>query len=503
MPRPRPRRTSSAVGDGLRGDNGASALSTLEPMPTFQTPPVSPNLEPQEPAEPPAQEPRRRHGGRRRRGLRRWFRKWKEHSFRHTWANPLYIILLVLSLYALRPEPTNPLHSAIFLSYPLSPSNPLIPSAVREDLDAPVHYGKGPKDFAFVAFYIVVLSFTREFTMQRILRPLAKWFRLRTRSKQNRFMEQMYTALYFGVFGPFGLYVMYRSPVWYFNTAGMYETFPNRTHEAIFKAYYLLQASYWAQQALVLCLGLEKPRRDYRELVGHHIVTLALIWLSYRFHFTYMGLAVYITHDISDFFLATSKTLAYIDSKIVSPYFVLFIAAWVYLRHYINIVILHSITTIYSTVGPFELNWDTQQYKCWISQYITFGLLASLQAMNVFWLYFIGKVALRVMRGGEKKDDRSDVEEDEEEEGGEERERDSEKEKKKQKEKETEKREKEERRKEKENTGNVAREESSEVQRSGPKLEGTMANGRVGQENQIPMTASVATPVTGEVKRRR
>jgi acyl-CoA-dependent ceramide synthase len=28
--------------------------------------------------------------------------------------------------------------------------------------------------------------------------------------------------------------------------------------------------------------------------------------LSYRFHFTYMGLAVYITHDISDFFLAVS-----------------------------------------------------------------------------------------------------------------------------------------------------------------------------------------------------
>jgi acyl-CoA-dependent ceramide synthase len=31
---------------------------------------------------------------------------------------------------------------------------------------------------------------------------------------------------------------------------------------------------------------------------------LALIGLSYRFHFTYMGIAVYITHDISDFFLA-------------------------------------------------------------------------------------------------------------------------------------------------------------------------------------------------------
>jgi acyl-CoA-dependent ceramide synthase len=87
----------------------------------------------------------------------------------------------------------------------------------------------------------------------------------------------------------------------------MYEGFPHRTHEAVFKAYYLLQASYWAQQAIVLLLMLEKPRKDFKELVAHHIITLALIWLSYRFHFTYMGIAVYITHDVSDFFLAVSN----------------------------------------------------------------------------------------------------------------------------------------------------------------------------------------------------
>ncbi|KAL8717046.1 MAG: hypothetical protein Q9225_005682 [Loekoesia sp. 1 TL-2023] len=420
MPRPRPPRTSSTVGDSLRGDTGASALSTLEPTPTFASPPLSPNLRPREQPDPQElREPQRRH--RRRRRVRGWLRRWKEFSFRYTWANPLIIIVLVLALYGIRPGPTNPLHSAIFLSYPLSPSNPLIPADVRADPNAPVHYGKGRKDFAFVAFYIVVLSFTREFIMQRILRPLARWFQLKTRSKQNRFMEQTYTAIYFGILGPYGLYVMYRSPVWYFNTAGMYETFPNRTHEGLFKAYYLLEASYWAQQAIVLCLLLEKPRRDFKELVGHHIVTLALIGLSYRFHFTYMGLAIYVTHDISDFFLATSKTFSYLDLRIVAPYFGFFIAVWVYLRHYINISILHSITTTFATIGPFELNWETQQYKCWISQYITFSLLATLQAINIFWLYFILRVAVKVYRGGEKKDDRSD--EEEEEDGEEEKER--------------------------------------------------------------------------------
>ena len=142
--------------------------------------------------------------------------------------------------------------------------------------------------------------------MQRVIRPIAVRCLPRSRAKQARFMEQFYTAVYFGIFGPYGLYVMSRTPVWYFNTRGMFENFPHKTNEACFKAYYLLQASYWAQQAVVLLLQLEKPRKDFKELVGHHVITLALIWLSYRFHFTYMGLAVYITHDISDFFLAVS-----------------------------------------------------------------------------------------------------------------------------------------------------------------------------------------------------
>ena len=232
-------------------------------------------------------------------------RRWKAFSFRHTWINPLIVILLVLSAYAINPTPSNPLHHAIFLSYALPSDHHHIPHHAQPDANV-TYYGKGPKDFAFVAFYIVVLSFTREFLMQRLIRPMALYYGIRSRSKQNRFMEQVYTAMYFAVFGPLGLYVMSHTPVWYFNTAGMFEGFPHRSHDGVFKAYYLLQASYWAQQAIVLCLLLEKPRKDFKELVGHHIVTLALIGLSYRFHFTYMGLAVYITHDISDFFLAVS-----------------------------------------------------------------------------------------------------------------------------------------------------------------------------------------------------
>lgn len=220
----------------------------------------------------------------------------RRFALKHTWTFPLALLLVFLSLYAIDPTESNIVHHFIFLSYEIQGDGP----GSRQ-------YGKGPWDVAFVAFYTIVLAFTRDFISQEILRPLALHYGLRSRGKQARFIEQTYTVLYCLLLGPAGLYVMSRTPVWYFDTRGMYEAFPHKTHEVCFKFYYLFQAAYWLHQALVMLLGLEKRRKDFKELVAHHIVTVALIALSYRFHFTYMGIAVYVTHDISDMFLAVSE----------------------------------------------------------------------------------------------------------------------------------------------------------------------------------------------------
>jgi acyl-CoA-dependent ceramide synthase len=106
--------------------------------------------------------------------------------------------------------------------------------------------------------------------------------------------------------------------------------------------------------------------------------------------------------------LQTSKCLNYIDSPIVGPYFFIFMVVWGYTRHFLNLKILYSILTTFATVGPFELNWETQQYKCWIAQYISFTLLASLQAVNLFWWFFICRIAYRFVVYKDADDDRSE-----------------------------------------------------------------------------------------------
>lgn len=300
--RSRVRRRSSGLGGEIRaGDTSSPALATLDIRPpspgTLKVSKAPFHLFYQAYIAQAQSDRDRKKPFSKRRKARTLFQQWKRYALKHTWVTPLILLGILLFLYAINPTISNPMHHFIYLSYAMPPE-------VGSPPDAPMKYGKGRWDLAFVAFYIVVLSFTREFIMQKFLRPYARRSGLKSRAKQSRFMEQMYTAIYMACTGACGLYVMSRTPLWYFNTRAMYEGFPHKTHQAEFKFYYLFQAAYWAQQAIVLMLGMEKPRKDYMELVGHHIVTLALIALSYCFHFTYMGLGVFITHDISDFFLA-------------------------------------------------------------------------------------------------------------------------------------------------------------------------------------------------------
>lgn len=332
--------------------------------------------------------------------MRKLWYSYREVNYRHSWVTPLLILFSVYSAYLTsgnRTE-TNPLHMFVAISYRIG------------DTD---RYGKGIKDLAFIFYHMIFFTFLREFLMDVVIRPITRILNITSRHKVKRMMEQMYALFYCGCSGPFGLYIMYHSDLWLFKTKEMYNSYPDFTNPFLYKVFYLGQAAFWSQQACVLVLQLERPRKDYKELVFHHIVTLLLIWSSYVFHFTKMGLSIYITMDISDFFLSLSKILNYLDSIFTPPVFLVFVGSWIYLRHVVNIRILWSVLTEFKTEGNYVLNFATSQYKCWISQPIVFVLIFALQLVNLYWLFLIFKILLRLIFKGEQKDERSDSESDE------------------------------------------------------------------------------------------
>lgn len=328
--------------------------------------------------------------------IKKFWLSLREMNYRHPWIAPLIILVIIYSAYFTSGNLTesNPLHKFVAISYRIPGSDDM--------------YGKGVKDLCFVFYYMIFFTFFREFLLDIVIQPLPDL--LGAKYKQKRIKEQSFYVVYYALSSPFGLYIMYHSDLWFFKTRPMYETYPDLNNSYLFKIFYLGQAAFWAQQACVLVLQLEKPRKDFKEMIYHHIVTLLLVWSSYVFHFTKMGLPIYITMDISDLLFALSKDVNYIDSPVTPYVFSIFVCSWVYLRHYINLKILWSVVTEFRTVGEYRLNFAVQQYKCWISLPIVFTLIGALQLVQIYWFYLILKVLYRILTMSNYVDIRSDAE---------------------------------------------------------------------------------------------
>lgn len=139
-----------------------------------------------------------------------------------------------------------------------------------------------------------------------MFKPFAAWWGIKNERKRERFTEQGYAFLYWGTAGLFGLYVMSFQESWWFQLEHLWLKYPHWQMRPELKTYYLLQFSYWLQQALVMLLRLEAPRKDYYELIAHHLVTLWLIGWSYLINLTMIGTTVFVCMDIPDTWLAVS-----------------------------------------------------------------------------------------------------------------------------------------------------------------------------------------------------
>ena len=116
-------------------------------------------------------------------------------------ASSFKMILIPIALYfcweLLAPyfakDVKNPFAPLLFISHPVASSSQ----------DDP-RYQKGYLDLVFLAYYVVVWSFVRQFVTLYACLPLARWQGIRKESKLDRFGEQGYSILYWGVMGFWG-----------------------------------------------------------------------------------------------------------------------------------------------------------------------------------------------------------------------------------------------------------------------------------------------------------
>ena len=83
-----------------------------------------------------------------------------------------------------------------------------------------------------------------------------------------------------------------------------WETYPHTPSPGPVKFYYLLAFACYFMQMFIL--NIEAPRKDYYQMLGHHVVTVVLIATSWWFHFTRFGCTILLLLDWCDIFLAVS-----------------------------------------------------------------------------------------------------------------------------------------------------------------------------------------------------
>ncbi|KAF9534226.1 TLC domain-containing protein [Crepidotus variabilis] len=279
-------------------------------------------------------------------------------------------------------------------------------------------YQKTWWDIGFLIYYVVFFSFARQALLFYVSRPLAKYFKLKRTSKMDRFGEQMYAMIYFIIMGLWGFRIMKSLPTYWYNTLEFWHGYPHWDMTRELKCYYLMQFSYWLQQLLVLILGLEKPRKDFKELVAHHFITLYLVGGSYIMNCTLIGNAVFMSMDLPDAFLAFSKLLNYIQWNNAKVYaFIVFFGVWTYFRHYLSIKIMWSVwieQPIAVPEGAKVWSFENGTYLVDWVRYQMFLPLILLQFLNLFWYSLMVKILVRAVLHNEADDNRSDDEGDDE-----------------------------------------------------------------------------------------
>ena len=102
--------------------------------------------------------------------------------------------------------------------------------------------------------------------------------------------------------------------------------------------YYMLELSfYWS---LSISQFFDVKRKDFWEMLIHHITTISLIMFSWTAHFTRIGTLVMILHDCADHLLELAKLFRYASyRKTCDAIFVVFSIVWVITR-WVNIHVL-------------------------------------------------------------------------------------------------------------------------------------------------------------------
>ncbi|XP_028907925.1 ceramide synthase 4 [Ornithorhynchus anatinus] len=270
---------------------------------------------------------------------------------------------------------------------------------------------KAPPNPVLEAFFLLqsktpkedqLLSLSRQCDLS--VRQVERWFRCRRNQDRpcmtKKFCEASWRFAFYlcSFFG--GLAVLHDKP-WFVEPKLCWDNYPYQPLMPSLYWWYILELGFYV--SLLLTLPLDVKRKDFKEQIIHHFVTITLMTFSYCANFLRIGTLVLLLHDVSDYLLEACKMFNYTQwRKVCDILFIIFALVFIVSR-----LVLYPTKVLYTTYYESMVT-----FKPFLGYYFFNGLLMVLQVLHIFWSYLILRMVYKFTIAGQmEKDERSDVEE--------------------------------------------------------------------------------------------
>lgn len=241
-------------------------------------------------------------------------------------------------------------------------------------------------------------------------RSVQIWFRRRKQkdvpTALQKFRESSWQLLFYSTFFIYGVVVLWNKP-YTWTTRLCWENWPHQHVPREIYWYYVTElAFYWS---LIFTLFWDHKRKDFTEMMVHHVATIVLMYFSWILNFVRVGSLVLLVHDAADSWLSLAKMSVYLKKETATDvFFGIFLLVWVISR-----LIIYPYVVLYcTTVEPYYIIDTT------FGGHIFFNIfLYILQILHILWSYMIFRIVINKIIQGRIRDVRSDSEESEEESG--------------------------------------------------------------------------------------
>ncbi len=224
----------------------------------------------------------------------------------------------------------------------------------------------------------------------------------------SRFVEELCSLVVHCVMGCWGLHLI--PGAWWRDTSAVWTT-PPPSEEAL-QTFMRHQLCSWSVVG-VLCVMVDERRKDFRQMVLHHVITILLVLGSWCVDEIRIGVLIVTLHDLSDIPASLTKVCNYLKLHgrkcwyATEACFALNLACWYLMRLHLfaNYVVPEADAHI-TREGAFCWTqlWGTalppQAYDV-VAKRILVTKLYVLVAMHWLWFLMMVRIAVRLVGGGD------------------------------------------------------------------------------------------------------